>query len=220
MHRHRHSCGGDVLRFMAGRGGPFGFGPRGRRGRGFGGGGGGRDMLRAGRLFGDGELRLIALALIEETPRHGYDIIRALEERSSGFYSPSPGVIYPTLTYLEEAGFVRSEAEGNKRIYSITEAGSEHLAGNRATVEAALEQLERFGRKMARAREWFDWRDGGEGPDPREREMPESLRKLRQVRRRLRAALADALDAEAARREEAIAILENAADALEALFRR
>ena len=220
MHGHRHSRSGEpAFWFMAGRGGGRGFGPFGHGFRG-GGGRGGRDMFRAGRMFGDGELRLIVLALIEEAPRHGYDIIKALEERSSGMYSPSPGVVYPTLTYLEEAGYAQSEADGNKKVYSITQAGREHLAERRQTVEAVLEQLERFCRKMARAREWFDWRDGEEERGPRERDMPEGLRRLRDVRRRLRAALAEALDAEAERRDEALAILESAAEALEALHRR
>lgn len=205
--------------FMASRGG-HGFGPFGRGHRGGGRGGRGGDMFRAGRMLGDGDLRLITLALLEESPRHGYDVIKALEERTSGIYSPSPGVVYPTLTFLEEAGYAASASEGNKRVFSITEDGRAHLAENRAVADQALEQIERFGRKMARAREWFEWRDGGEGPDPREREMPEGLRRLRQVRRRLRAGLAEALDAGPETREEAIEILEQAADALEALFRR
>ena len=76
-------------------------------------------------------LRLIVLSLIAESPRHGYEIIKALEERSSGFYSPSPGVIYPTLTFLEEAGHAASTADGNKKIYAITEAGRTYLEENR-----------------------------------------------------------------------------------------
>lgn len=218
MHRHRHSCDPRELWMMGGRRGGPGFGPFGRGHRG--GGHGGRDMFRASRMFGDGELRLVALSLMEEAPRHGYDIIKALEERSSGAYSPSPGVVYPTLTFLEEAGYALSQADGNKKVFSITEVGKSYLDENRRTVEAVLDQLERFGRKMARAREWFEWRDGGDGPDPRERDMPEGMRKLRSVRRRLRAALAEALDADAERRGEALAILENAVEALEALFRR
>lgn len=223
MHGYKYSGpfgGGRGFWFMAGRPGGRGFGPFAHGFRGGGGRGGRGDMLRAGRMLGDGDLRLIALALLAEMPRHGYDIIKALEERSSGFYSPSPGVVYPTLTFLEEAGYVLSEADGNKKVFSITEAGQAHLAENRASVEQILEQIERFGRKMARAREWFDWKDGGEGPDPREGDMPEGLRRLRAVRRRLRGALAEALDAQAERRSEAIEILEQAADALEALFRR
>ena len=99
-----------------------------------------------GRFVGDGELRLIVLALLSEAPRHGYDIIKALEERSSGFYSPSPGVIYPTLTYLEEAGYATSAAEGNKKVFSITPEGAAHLGENRETVDAILARLEWVGK--------------------------------------------------------------------------
>lgn len=217
MHGHSHG-GGRAFWFMAGRGGR-GFGAFGQGFRG-GGRGGRGDGFRAGRMLGDGDLRLITLALLDEASRHGYDIIKALEERSSGIYSPSPGVVYPTLTFLEEAGYATSASEGNKRVFSITGGGREHLAENRAVVDRILEEIERFGRKMARAREWFDWKDGGEAPDQRERDMPEGLRRLRHVRRRLRSALAEALDAEPATREEAVEVLEQAADALEALFRR
>jgi DNA-binding PadR family transcriptional regulator len=220
MHGHGHFRGGPrAFWAMAARGGRGGFGPFGRGFRG-GGRGGGRDFLRAGRMLGDGDLRLIALTLIEEQPRHGYDIIRALEERTSGFYSPSPGVVYPTLTYLEEAGYATSATEGSKKVFSITEAGKAHLAENRAAVAHVLDHLERFGRKMARAREWFDWRDQEDGPDRREDELPEGLRRLKRVRRRLRASLAEALDAEAETRAKAIDILEQTAEALEELFRR
>lgn len=222
MHTHGHFWEGrHAFWHMAGKGRhPGGFGPF---GGGFRGGRGGRsgDPFRAGRMLGDGELRLIALALIEEAPRHGYDIIRVLEERSSGTYSPSPGVVYPTLTFLEEAGYATSSAEGNKKVFSITDKGKAHLAGNRASVEHVLEHLERFGRKMARAREWFDWRDEeDDGRERHDREMPEGLRKLKSVRRRLRASLADALETSADKRAEALNILEQAAEALEALFRR
>jgi DNA-binding PadR family transcriptional regulator len=204
---------------MMARGGRGGFGPFGQGFRG-GGRGGRGDFLRAGRMLGDGDLRLIALVLLEEQPRHGYDIIRALEERSSGMYSPSPGVVYPTLTFLEEAGYATSASEGNKKVFSITEEGRAHLAENRAAVAHVLDHLERFGHKMARAREWFDWRDSDEGPQRRDDSMPEGLRRLKAVRRRLRASLADALDAEAETRAKAIDILEKTAEALEALFRR
>jgi len=192
--------------------GPFGSGMRG-------GGPGGRrggpgDFLRAGRMFGDGDLKLVVLYLMAEAPRHGYDIIKALEERSSGFYAPSPGVIYPTLTFLEEAGYAVSAPEGAKKVFSITEAGSAHLAENRDMVERALEQLERFGRKMAKAREWFGWDD-----EAQERRGGRRDDELRSVRRRLRAALADILDGPEERRAQAADILKTAADALEALNR-
>jgi DNA-binding PadR family transcriptional regulator len=127
-------------------------------------------------------------------------------------------VVYPTLTFLEEAGYATSAPEGNKKVFSITAEGRAHLAGNRAAVEHLLDHLERFGRKMERAKEWFDWRDDDDGRE--RRGVPEGLRKLNSLRRRLRAALADALDAEAEKRAAAVKILEDAADALEALLRR
>lgn len=189
--------------------GPFGGGPRG------GGSGGPADMFRAGRMLGDGDLKLITLALLAETPRHGYDIIRALEERSSGFYAPSPGVVYPTLTFLEEAGYALSAAEGTKKVFSITEAGREHLAENRDIVERALDHIERFGRKMEKAREWFGAEE--EGEERRGRHGRHGA--FHAVRRRLRAALGDLAEAPAGKQEEALAILQNAAEALEALSR-
>ena len=111
-----------------------------RLGRGRHGGGGG-DMMRAGRMLAQGDLRLIALALIAEQPRHGYEIIKVLEDKTEGWYSPSPGIVYPTLTYLEEAGYVTAQTEGAKKLYTITEEGRAHLADNRDFVEAVLERL-------------------------------------------------------------------------------
>jgi DNA-binding PadR family transcriptional regulator len=90
----------------------------------------------AERLFEQGDLRLVMLALIAERPRHGYDIIKALEEMTGGEYSPSPGVIYPTLTLLQEQGLVdAAEADGGKKLYSITQAGAEALAKDKPTVD-------------------------------------------------------------------------------------
>jgi DNA-binding PadR family transcriptional regulator len=138
----------------------------GRRGRdrfggGFGGGFGGRhglgggDMLRAGRMLAQGDLRLIALALIAEQPRHGYDIMKALEETTAGWYSPSPGIVYPTLTYLEEMGYVTAQADGAKKLFTITETGRAYLAENRDFVDAVLDRLASFGDRVARMRRRF-----------------------------------------------------------------
>jgi DNA-binding PadR family transcriptional regulator len=77
-----------------------------------------------GRPLGTGDLRLVLLQLISEAPRHGYEIIRAIEERTGGAYSPSPGVIYPTLTMLDELGHVvASQAEGGRKLHTITPEG-------------------------------------------------------------------------------------------------
>jgi DNA-binding PadR family transcriptional regulator len=144
-------------------GGP---GWRRRRHGGFGWGGrhgmGGGDMIRAGRMLATGDLRLIALALIAEQPRHGYEIIKVLEEKTEGWYSPSPGIVYPTLTYLEEAGYVTAQAEGAKKLYTITDEGRAHLDENRDFVDAVLERFAAIGEKVSRMRRRFgaDERDG------------------------------------------------------------
>ena len=152
---------GDGCRWAIGRHG------RGRHGRGFGWGGrhgrgDGDDTMRAGRMLAQGDLRLIALALIAEQPRHGYDIIKVFEEKTSGWYSPSPGIVYPTLTYLEEAGYLTSQTDGSKRLYTITAEGRAHLAENRAFVDALLERIAEAGERFARRREETD--DGRHGP--------------------------------------------------------
>jgi len=99
-------------------------------------------------MFEGGELRLVMLLLMESEPRHGYDIIREIETRTGGAYAPSPGVVYPTLTLLEELGQVEARAtEGAKKLYAITEAGSTHLAENRSDAEAALARLDELRRK-------------------------------------------------------------------------
>lgn len=220
MFGHRHTFRSEhSFMHMAGRfGGRGGFGPFGGHGPGGRGGRGGpADMLRAGRMLADGDLKLITLALLSEAPRHGYDIIKALEERTSGIYTPSPGVVYPTLTFLEEAGYAVSATEGTKKVFSITEAGEAHLAENRELVDRVLEQLERFGRKMAKAREWFGWdEDSQAGRRDRGKINPE----LRAVRHRLRAALAEILDGPAEKHQQAIDILQDTVDALQALSKR
>src|SRR5229473_3511631 len=113
-----------------------------RGGFGFGGGrfrarhGGGRGA-RVGRFFEHGDLRWVLLQLIAEKPRHGYELIKAIEDKFGGMYSPSPGVIYPTLTLLEELGHLRAATGGGtKRLYSITEEGTAFLSANRALVDA------------------------------------------------------------------------------------
>ncbi|MBN9254020.1 MULTISPECIES: PadR family transcriptional regulator [unclassified Mesorhizobium] len=223
MH-HRHHPFGDraerAFMHMAGRfgGRGGGFGSFGHGGRGGGGRGGAGDMFRAGRMLADGDLKLITLSLLAEAPRHGYDIIKALEERTSGIYSPSPGVVYPTLTFLEEAGYAVSSSEGNKKVFSITDAGKAHLEDNREMIDGVLDHLERFGRKMAKARDWFGWND--EGEERRGRGRSEARDQFRAVRHRLRAALGDMVDAPQEKQAEAISILEEAAEAIEALARR
>jgi DNA-binding PadR family transcriptional regulator len=140
-----------------------------RHGHGFGGrhGFGSGDMVRAGRMLATGDLRLIALALIAEQPRHGYEIIKVLEEKTAGWYSPSPGIVYPTLTFLEEAGYVTAQAEGAKKLYTITDEGRAYLDQNRDFVDAVLERLEKIGGKIARMRRRFGRDEDGEEDERR-----------------------------------------------------
>src|SRR6202049_4715714 len=113
MFRHTHP-------YCAGRGGHGHFGAGGGRpgffGGPFGGGFRGGGGMRTARVLGSGDLQLLILLLLSEKPRHGYEIIKAIEEHCSGIYTPSPGVVYPALTYLEETGFAVSETEGTKKL--------------------------------------------------------------------------------------------------------
>lgn len=128
---------------MGGRGGGWGGRPGGR-GAGFGNDGSGR---RKGRFLNHGDIRLLALALIEQEPRHGYDIIKEVEALTNGFYAPSPGVIYPTLTYLEESGYCAVESDGNKKRYAITEDGSAYLQENRTEATRIIDHLKALGER-------------------------------------------------------------------------
>jgi DNA-binding PadR family transcriptional regulator len=150
--RHEGHCGhhGREERHHGRHGGREMFeGFMGRHGRGFGGfGGGDRE-----RLFDSGELRLVILALLAEKPSYGYEIIKAIEERLSGGYAPSPGVVYPTLTLLEEEGYATvSSAEGGKKLYTVTELGNEFLKTNQATIKAIFGRMEQAGKAFGRGR--------------------------------------------------------------------
>jgi DNA-binding PadR family transcriptional regulator len=138
----------------------------------------------AGRKLASGDLQLVLLALLAERASYGYELIKALEERSDGFYSPSPGMVYPALTWLEEMGYASVTAEGVKKLYSITDAGRTYLAENEDAAEAMLNQLEHAGRKMGRLREALGGIDEDEEGDWRElatvrREMKRVLREKR-----------------------------------------
>jgi DNA-binding PadR family transcriptional regulator len=101
---------------------------------------------RGGRMFEQGGLKFVILRLLDEKPRHGYDIIKELEERSGGRYTPSPGTVYPTLTLLEEMGFASATVEeGGKKVYSITDAGRQHLAENKGAVDEVIDRLAQVG---------------------------------------------------------------------------
>jgi DNA-binding PadR family transcriptional regulator len=191
MHRHHRHHGADRFDterayFMGGRHGRFGH---------FSGGfmGGGMDgrAFRAGRRLASGDLQLVLLALLEKQPSHGYELIKALEERSGGFYVPSPGMVYPALTWLEEVGYASVAAEGAKKLYSITDTGRAFLSENQESAEAMLAQLEHIGRRMGRVREIFGGFDEGEEEERDSSEVHAARRDLRQALREKRGASAE-----------------------------
>jgi DNA-binding PadR family transcriptional regulator len=97
---------------------------------------------REGRMFDSGDLKLVILALVAEKPRHGYEIIKALEERVGGGYSPSPGVVYPTLTLIEEMGYATAQDQGGRKLYTLTAEGQAFVAASQAQVDAIFGRLE------------------------------------------------------------------------------
>jgi DNA-binding PadR family transcriptional regulator len=119
--------------------------------------------FRAGRKLSSDDLQLVILALLTEKPAHGYEIIRGLGERSGGFYTPSPGMVYPALTWLEEVGHAEVEAEGTRKLYRITSAGRAHLEAHRGTADTILAQLRWVGERMEQVREAFAGREAGTG---------------------------------------------------------
>jgi DNA-binding PadR family transcriptional regulator len=197
------------------------FGEHGRHGhfgrrRGFIGGfaeGFGSRGMRAGRMLGSGDLQLIILALLSEKPRHGYEIIKAIEEHSSGIYTPSPGVVYPALTYLEETGFALSETEGTKKLYRIAPPGVEHLEAHRAEADEMLEQLGRFGKKMAQFQRQFvedevageEW--GGTARDQEKTEWRQLKAEFHELKHQFKAALFEKLHASMEEKQRVLGIL-------------
>jgi DNA-binding PadR family transcriptional regulator len=108
---------------------------------------------RRGRMFGQGELRLALLALIAEGPRHGYELIKEIEEMTGGAYAPSPGAVYPTLQLLEDEGAIEeAEAEGAKKPFAATAQGREELQDRKDEVEALMRRLDRHGERTTTVR--------------------------------------------------------------------
>jgi DNA-binding PadR family transcriptional regulator len=141
-----HDCGEHRWAGRRGRG--FSFGPGGFHfdfGEGQSGWGGHRRRDRK-RMFEGGELRLVLLKLIADEPRHGYQLIRAIEEMTEGDYAPSPGVVYPTLTMLEDMGFIAEmKSKDAKKVFEATEEGRAHLDENEDEVEDLISKLEGHG---------------------------------------------------------------------------
>jgi DNA-binding PadR family transcriptional regulator len=147
FHHRRERCGDNHGHLGHGRGMRGGFGRGWERGEG---GGRGHGRRGGGRLFDHGTLRWLLLSLIAEKPSHGYELIKAVETKLGGAYSPSPGVIYPSLTLLEEMGALTSETQGGKKLYSITETGRALLAENADALTAVQAVMDKFSARAMR----------------------------------------------------------------------
>ncbi|MFM0222022.1 PadR family transcriptional regulator [Paraburkholderia dipogonis] len=201
LHALWHAIGRHHEHRGGGRGGRFGGGP--------GGFGGDGDGFPRGRKFSSDDLQLLLLSMIGSQPSHGYELIKALETRSNGFYSPSPGMVYPALTYLEELGYVTVQLEGNRKRYELSETGREYLAANRDRVELMLARLSHIARKMDSVRRAFA------GEEPADISEGGWLPELNEARRALKHALLRRDNAPAAQQRRIAEILMRAAKEIE-----
>jgi DNA-binding PadR family transcriptional regulator len=208
MHCHHHHSEGR--RFFAGPRKGFGrgrfagwFADEGELGgRGFG----------MGRKLSSGDLQLLILELLAEKPRHGYEIIKALEERSKGFYVPSPGMVYPALTYVEEIGHATVETEGPRKLYRLTDLGRSHLEAHREETEALFAQFARIGERLDHMRRIMR-RARGDEDESGEAGWTKALLRARHA---LRSALAEKWNASAEEQERIADILKAAAQEIAA----
>lgn len=167
----------------------------------------GGDRMMRGRKFSAEDLQLMLLALIEEQARHGYELIKEIEARTNGYYTPSPGVVYPALTYLEELDYTTVETHGNRKRYHLADAGRDYLNREREHVERLLAGLRHVARKMA----WMKqaWQNNPEAQEEAARASG-WLREYVQAHRALREALFRRSDADQAEQRRIIVILERA----------
>ncbi len=162
----------------------------------------GQEGFSRGRKLTSDELQLVLLALLEKSDAHGYELIRAIESRSGGFYVPSPGVIYPGLTYLDEIGYAQAEQDGNRKLHRITDLGRSYLGENRELASEILTRLGQIGERMDNVRAAFI---GEDDLPPEERKRFHAMGRVKRALKAKRGCSAD----EAARIAD---ILNKAAD--------
>ncbi len=213
--RHSHFSRLHDFLHAIGRRGHRGHGHPGRGGHhGFGGEG---DGIPRGRMVSSEDLQLLLLALLDAEPRHGYELIKALQTHSNGFYSPSPGMVYPALTYLEEIGYVSVEQEGNRKRYAVAKAGHDYLVENRARAEQLLARLQEIGSRMESVRRAYAGK-AGEGDD--EVDGRGWHKDLIDAKHALKDMLLDMMGAPAKRQREVAVILRRALADIEKLGRK
>jgi DNA-binding PadR family transcriptional regulator len=169
---------------------------------------GGRAFVM-GRKLASVDLQLLILRLLADKPRHGYEIIKALDEYSKGFYVPSPGMVYPALTYLEELGQATIESDGNRKLYHISDAGKQYLDEHRTAADAMLAQFARVAERMECVRRALNLEETGE--DTMGEQERRGSKDLIRARRDLKLALADKWVSSPAEQERIAEVLRRAA---------
>jgi DNA-binding PadR family transcriptional regulator len=157
------------------------------------------------RMFEKGDLKYVILELLRDKPAHGYELMRALEERFGGFYAPSPGAVYPTLQMLEDLGYVTSLSQDGKKVYSITEAGTAFLEERRPAVDEIFERFRgrwdpAWSREIQRVMNEF--RDLGRSVAREARDRwpnPDQMRRIREALAKARSEIEAILNEERAR---------------------
>jgi len=208
--KHHHHPRHHPSHHAASRGDWFSGPPDDGRGDADGFGGDGRGFTRGRRVSAD-DLQLMLLGLLEENPSHGYELIKAFGALSNGFYTPSPGMVYPALTYLEELGYATVEQDGAKKRYHLADAGKAHLDANRERVALMFNRFKHIAKKMDWMRQAWSGEPrsvGPEGEDARTGWVPEFV----EARHAMRRALMERTDASPAEQRRIAAILARATD--------
>lgn len=208
--KHHHHPHHHPSHHAASRGDWFSGPPDDGRGDADGFGGDGRGFTRGRRVSAD-DLQLMLLGLLEENPSHGYELIKAFGALSNGFYTPSPGMVYPALTYLEELGYATVEQDGAKKRYHLADAGKAHLDANRERVALMFNRFKHIAKKMDWMRQAWSGEPrsvGPEGEDARTGWVPEFV----EARHAMRRALMERTDASPAEQRRIAAILVRATD--------
>ena len=177
-----------------------------------------RSELRRGKLLASDDLQLLILQMLLDGPRHGYDVIKAIRQHSSGVYAPSPGMVYPVLTSLERLKFATSESNGNKKLFTITAQGKRFVGGNRDKASLVLYDLKRYGAKVAHfeentLQEEATLETWGGGPAAQNSKAWRQMKSdFIEIRQELKVELVSKMDSSLEEKQRILRVLRNALD--------
>jgi DNA-binding PadR family transcriptional regulator len=168
------------------------------------------DGFTRGRKFSSNDLQLFILALLVDKPAHGYELIKSIETRSNGFYTPSPGMVYPALTYLEDLGQVTVTLDANRKCYALADAGRAFIKENQERLGFMLDKLDHIARKMDSVRRAYSGETSADASDENERGNERGTAELIAARYELKRALSQFMDAPAEEQKRVAGILQQA----------